>query len=83
MKKMNIMDWIVMILVIVGGLNWGLVGIFKYDLVAHIFGNDTTAMGARIIYTLVGLSALWMLIKSLMMGGGKSTAPAAPMAPKM
>lgn len=81
MKKMNIFDWIALILVIVGGLNWGLVGFFKYDLVAKIFGDMSTV--ARIVYDLVGLSAIWMLLKSMMMGGGKSSAPAAPMAPKM
>lgn len=80
MKKMNALDWIALILVIVGGLNWGLVGFFKYDLVAKIFGDMSTV--SRVVYDLVGLSALWMLVKS-MMGGSKSTPPSAPMAPKM
>jgi len=44
------------ILVIIGGLNWGLVGFFKYDLVAAIFGDMTTT--SRAIYGLVGLAAL-------------------------
>ncbi|MFC2136061.1 DUF378 domain-containing protein, partial [Bacteroidota bacterium] len=35
----NVMDWIALVLVIVGGLNWGLVGFFKFDLVAAIFGD--------------------------------------------
>jgi len=47
---------IAFILVIIGGLNWGLVGFFKYDLVAAIFGNMTTT--SRVIYALVGLAAL-------------------------
>lgn len=57
--KMSTMDWIVFILVVIGGLNWGLVGAFDYNLVDSIFGMGSTL--ARIIYVLVGLSALWML----------------------
>lgn len=55
--KMNVLDWVASILVIVGGLNWGLVGLFGFNLVAFIFG-DMTAI-ARIVYILVGLSALY------------------------
>ncbi len=58
--KMSVMDWIAWVLVIVGGLNWGLVGIFKWDLVAAIFG-DLSAV-SRVVYTLVGLAALYMLV---------------------
>lgn len=62
MKKLNVLDWITLILVIVGGLNWGLVGIFEFDLVAAIFG----VMGiiSRIVYILVGLSAIYLAIVS-------------------
>jgi len=60
MKKLNALDWITLVLVIVGGLNWGLVGIFKFDLVAAIFGDMSAA--SRIVYTLVGLSAVYLLI---------------------
>ena len=56
---MNVLDWIALILVIVGGLNWGLVGLFNFDLVAAILGNMTTL--SRIVYDLVGLSALYMI----------------------
>lgn len=59
MKKMNILDWITFILVIVGGLNWGLVGLFDYDLVATIFGDGSGL--AKTVYTLVGVSALYMV----------------------
>lgn len=55
-----IMDRIALLLTIVGGVNWGLVGIFKFDLVAFIFGGQT-AIGARIVYTLVALAALWCI----------------------
>ena len=60
MKKLNALDWIALILVIVGGLNWGLVGFFKFDLVAAIFG-DMSAI-SRVVYALVGLAAIYMLI---------------------
>jgi uncharacterized protein len=52
---------ITLILVIVGGINWGLVGLFQFDLVAAIFGGQDAAL-ARIVYILVGLSALWQLV---------------------
>ncbi len=72
MKKMNILDWIAVILVIIGGLNWGLVGFFEYDLVAQIFGDMTTA--SKIIYDLVGLAALYMVITLPMKGSDKTSA---------
>lgn len=49
-----------LLLLIVGGLNWGLVGLFDFDLVATLFGEMTLL--SRIIYALVGASALWQLI---------------------
>ena len=51
------------ILTIVGGLNWGLVGLFKFDLVAAVFGGmrfGEVSIGSRVIYALVGLSALYL-----------------------
>lgn len=57
---MSVLDWIALILVIVGGLNWGLVGIFSFDLVAAIFGGMSII--SRIIYTLVGLAAIYMIV---------------------
>ena len=54
------MDTIALILSIIGSLNWGLVGIFKFDLVAWIFGGQT-AVVSRIVYTLVGLAGLWCI----------------------
>ena len=56
---MKTVDIIALILLIVGGLNWFLVGMFDIDLVASIFGDMTTA--SRIAYALVGVSALWCL----------------------
>ena len=54
------MDTIALILSIIGSLNWGLVGIFKFDLVAWIFGGPAGAV-SRIIYTLVGLAGIWCI----------------------
>ena len=51
------MDTIALILSIIGSVNWGLVGLFKFDLVAFIFGGQGAIL-SRIIYVLVGLSAL-------------------------
>lgn len=60
-KKMNknIMDWISMVLVIVGGLNWGLVGAFNFDLVKAILGSIPFLQ--NLVYILVGLSAIYMI----------------------
>lgn len=54
------MDTLALILSIIGSLNWGLVGIFKFDLVAWLFGGQGSVL-ARIIYTLVGLAGLWCI----------------------
>ena len=54
------MDTIALILSIIGSLNRGLVGIFKFDLIAWIFGGQT-AVVSRILYTLVGLAGLWCI----------------------
>ncbi len=59
MKKLNALDIIALLLVIVGGLNWGLVGLLNFDLVAAIFG-DMSAI-SRVVYTLVGLAALYTI----------------------
>jgi uncharacterized membrane protein YuzA (DUF378 family) len=56
-KFINILT---LILVIVGGLNWGLVGLFGFDLVAAIFGGGSAL--SRIVYVLVGLAAAWQII---------------------
>lgn len=53
------LDYTALTLVIVGAVNWGLIGIFKLDLVSLLFGNMTWI--SRIVYTLVGLSGLYLL----------------------
>ena len=57
--KINTIDWVALVLVIIGGLNWGLVGLFDFNLVDTIFGEKSAL--SRIIYTLVGLSALYLI----------------------
>jgi hypothetical protein len=57
--KLNTVDWTALALVIIGGLNWGLVGAFDFNLVDTIFGEKSAL--SRIIYILVGLSALYLL----------------------
>lgn len=52
------LDKIALTLLIIGGLNWGSVGIFQFDLVAFIFGGQSGIV-SRIIYILVGLAAVW------------------------
>ncbi len=54
---MKVIDKIALVLIIIGAINWGLIGIFEFDLVAAIFGQ--MSMVSRIIYSLVGISGLW------------------------
>ncbi|MFA5358197.1 MAG: DUF378 domain-containing protein [Patescibacteria group bacterium] len=62
MNKLKTLDWIALILAIIGGLNWGLVGLFDLDLVALIFGAMSVL--ARIVYIIVGLAAIYLAIVS-------------------
>ena len=52
------LDRISLLLSIIGGINWLLVGLFRFDLVAYLFGGQTASV-SRVVYILVGLSALW------------------------
>ena len=54
------MDAIALILAIIGCLNWGLIGVFQFDLVAWLFGGQG-ALLSRIIYTVVGLAGMWLI----------------------
>ena len=56
-RKMKIIDKIALVLIIIGAINWGLIAIFNFDLVAAIFGDMTIL--SRIVYGLVGVSGLW------------------------
>jgi len=74
--KWSVLDKIGFTLLVIGGLNWGLVGFFKYNLVDKIFGAGST--GARVVYAIVGLAGLWgvWFIANMMMEQNKMAAPA-------
>ena len=55
-----VMDKIALVLSIIGGINWGLVGFFRFDLVAYLFGGQT-ASASRVVYAVIGLAALWCI----------------------
>ena len=57
MRAFNVLT---LVLLIVGGLNWGLVGLFDFNLVAALFGEDSPL--SRIVYILVGAAALWQIV---------------------
>ena len=67
---MKALNWLSFILVIIGGLNWGLVGLFDFDLVAAIFGQMSFL--SRLIYDLVALGAIYLLVR----GGKMMSKPA-------
>ena len=54
---MKVIDKIALVLIIIGAINWGLIGFFKFDLVATIFGEMSII--SRIVYGLVGISGFW------------------------
>lgn len=59
-RNMIVIDRIALILAIIGGINWGSIGLFRFDIVAWLCGGQTSVV-SRIIYTLVGLAALWCI----------------------
>lgn len=63
MQKLNIVDTIAIILVVIGGLNWGLVGLINLDVVAAVLGVGTFL--SRIVYILVGLAAVYLAVVSV------------------
>ena len=60
MTKITGWDKFILALIIIGAINWGLIGFFRFDLVAAIFGGQLTSV-SRVVYALVGLSGLWGL----------------------
>lgn len=54
------MDRVSLVLVIIGAINWLLIGLFQFDVVAAIFGSQAM-IGSRIVYSLVGLAGLWCI----------------------
>jgi uncharacterized membrane protein YuzA (DUF378 family) len=78
MKRLNALA---AILTIVGGLNWGLVGLFKFDLVAAVFGGmafGEVNLASRIVYALVGLSALYLASQLRTLISTSEPTPATP-----
>jgi uncharacterized membrane protein YuzA (DUF378 family) len=59
MKNFNMFDWITLAILIIGGISWGLIGVFGFDVVSALFGNMTTL--TRVIYSIVGLSGLYVM----------------------
>ena len=57
-SAVSVIDKIALTLVIIGAVNWGLVGVFQFDLVAWLFGGAASVL-SRIVYILVGISGLW------------------------
>lgn len=60
MKSLNAIDWIALVLAIVGALNWGLVGVFEFNLVDAVLG--AVPVLATVVYVLVGLSGLYLIV---------------------
>jgi len=61
--KLNGLTWVALILTVVGGLNWGLVGLFGFDLVKWLFVDTLNiAVLARVVYVVVGISAVYLLV---------------------
>ena len=58
MNKMSPLDWIALVLVLIGALNWGLIGIFNFNLVSTLFGDMSTL--SRTVYIVVGVSAVYV-----------------------
>lgn len=58
--KFSSIDWVALVLTVVGGLNWGLVGAFEFDLVATLFGDMSVV--SRIVYIVVGIAAIYLII---------------------
>lgn len=79
-ERWNWVDWTAITLVIIGALNWGLIGFFGIDLIAGIFGGgfqNTFATGPRIIYAIVGLAGLWAIYSAYKVSRMQSRLPAA------
>jgi uncharacterized membrane protein YuzA (DUF378 family) len=66
---MKTLHWIALILAIIGAINWGLVGLFQYDLVAALFGGPDEAL-SRIVYSLVGLAGVVLIFTSAVLYSG-------------
>jgi uncharacterized protein len=61
MRRLDALDWTAITLTIIGALNWGIVGLFKFNLVDTLFGSYNTSLVSRVIYALVGISGLYLI----------------------
>src|SRR3982751_5924561 len=77
---MTALDRTALVLVIIGAINWGLVGLFQFDLVAALFGGQSSAI-SRIVYVIVGIAGLYCLVP-LFRGNSRRVA-ACPPAPRV
>lgn len=66
MKNLSVLDWIALVLVLIGGLNWGLVGFLQFDLVAAILGN--MSLFSRVVYAVVGLATIYLIAIAMKLG---------------
>ena len=64
--RLNAIDWLSLVLVIVGAINWGLVGLFQFNLVNALFGSVPAV--ETVVYVLVGLAGLWMIYTASRLG---------------
>ena len=68
-SAMSAIDYIAMALLIIGGLNWAMVGLFDVDVVAGLFGTGSPA--TRLVYVIVGIAALWSIWTATRLGRGR------------
>ncbi len=66
MNKLSTIDWVAIILVLVGGLNWGLVGFLKFNLVTAIFGDASII--SRLVFAIVGLATIYLATQVMKLG---------------
>lgn len=71
-RKLNAVDWIAMLLVIAGGLNWGLIGLMQIDLIGTLFGEMSIA--ARLVYLAIGVSGLYAIYTCMRLSGSSDYA---------
>lgn len=72
---MSSLHWIALVLVVIGAINWGLVGLFQVDLVAALFGGQASPL-SRVVYTLVGLAGVIVAFTSAAVASPRRTARA-------
>lgn len=62
-KNPTVLDWITLVILFIGGLNWGLVGLFHFDLITGIFGDYSPI--TRVLYIIIGLCAIYVLVRAI------------------